>query len=361
MKIGSLEVYGIIYKITNVINGKVYIGQTTNERGFNGRYSSNGKGIERVYNYSIQKSKNDDRCRYNIHLYKSICKYGFDCFKVDEIFDIAFSSLELDVKEKAYISLYKSSDVSHGYNKTEGGQEGLLSLDERRNNSNNVICINDGNLFSSAYDASLNYDVNVEQIRRSCRCHGGVRVGFDEKFVFMYEYEYNKLSKSDIECILSNANELNKGKNHHNSKRVICLNTLEVYDTIEIASALTGIRNSNISGCCFGKQNRVKDLKGNWVVFLYYDDYIQMTKSEIEYALYKSTDQYKKELLSNSHIGKASYNRMVKCINTGEVFESIKDAMEKYNASGLYLCLRGRTNSSGRHPVTHEKLKWEYV
>lgn len=29
MKIGNIEVYGIIYKITNTINGKCYIGQTT--------------------------------------------------------------------------------------------------------------------------------------------------------------------------------------------------------------------------------------------------------------------------------------------------------------------------------------------
>nr|DAX85667.1 MAG TPA: intron associated endonuclease [Caudoviricetes sp.] len=28
MKVGNLEVYGIIYKITNKVNGKVYIGQT---------------------------------------------------------------------------------------------------------------------------------------------------------------------------------------------------------------------------------------------------------------------------------------------------------------------------------------------
>lgn len=46
MKIGSLEVYGIIYKITNKVNNRVYIGQTTKD--FNKRYNRKGIGVERV-------------------------------------------------------------------------------------------------------------------------------------------------------------------------------------------------------------------------------------------------------------------------------------------------------------------------
>ena len=37
MKIGNLEIYGVIYKVINNINGKVYIGQTALKRGFNDR------------------------------------------------------------------------------------------------------------------------------------------------------------------------------------------------------------------------------------------------------------------------------------------------------------------------------------
>ena len=40
-----MKIYGIIYKIENLVNGKVYIGQTT--RKFNERYY--GHGIEAVY------------------------------------------------------------------------------------------------------------------------------------------------------------------------------------------------------------------------------------------------------------------------------------------------------------------------
>ena len=37
-----------------------------------------------------------------------------------------------------------------------------------------------------------------------------------------------------------------------------------------------------------------------------------------------------------------------------------KEAIKKYNTGGLYSCLNGRTRSSGRHPITNEKLRWVY-
>lgn len=103
MKIGNLKVYGIIYKITNLMNGKIYIGQTIH--GFNRRYKNN---LE-VYTK-------------NSHLKSSIKKYGIDNFDVNKIIDFAFSSLELDIKEKIWIKYYKSYDDNLGYNKTTGGK-----------------------------------------------------------------------------------------------------------------------------------------------------------------------------------------------------------------------------------------------
>ena len=95
MKIGNLEVYGIIYKITNKINGKVYIGQTTQE--FNMRYCRKGVGLERVYQY--HNSHKIYGWGYNKHLLDSFNKYGLDNFDLDIYFDYAFSEKELNIKE----------------------------------------------------------------------------------------------------------------------------------------------------------------------------------------------------------------------------------------------------------------------
>ena len=122
----KLKIYGIIYKIENLVNGKVYIGQTT--KGFDKRYR--GHGIEGVYKY--HKSKFESNDNYNKHLYNAIEKYGFENFKVYEQFDIAFSKIELDIKEKVYITLYNSTNKEYGYNNKEGGANGKHTEETKR-------------------------------------------------------------------------------------------------------------------------------------------------------------------------------------------------------------------------------------
>ncbi len=116
--IDGKEYYGIIYKIENIINHKVYIGQTSQERGFKDRYCRKGQGVERVYNSYLYEQKHN-RC-YNIHLFRAIEKYGFDAFVVDEIFDVALTECELNEKEMFYIKQFDS--FYNGYNSTLGGE-----------------------------------------------------------------------------------------------------------------------------------------------------------------------------------------------------------------------------------------------
>jgi len=98
-------IYGIIYKCTNLVNGKVYIGQTVRSL------------KERIKDH-IQSSKNPKSV-----FHYAIKKYG-DNFSWD-IIDSAIDKEELDYKEKYWINQYKSYASTHkGYNVHEGGTGG---------------------------------------------------------------------------------------------------------------------------------------------------------------------------------------------------------------------------------------------
>lgn len=88
---------GYIYKITNNINSKVYIGQTigTIEKRFNEHKRAAIKG-----------------CQYALH--RAIRKYGIDNFSVEEIEQCPTE--ELDNREQYWISFYDS--YYQGYNMT---------------------------------------------------------------------------------------------------------------------------------------------------------------------------------------------------------------------------------------------------
>lgn len=123
------DIYGIIYIIRNKVNNKLYVGQTSNEKGFNGRYNYSGKGIERVF--KCHKRDRDNNRTYNKHLLRSIEKYGFDAFEVDEEFDIAYSKEELDKLEDMYIKIYDCMNSDNGYNNKEGGSHGKYSKESK--------------------------------------------------------------------------------------------------------------------------------------------------------------------------------------------------------------------------------------
>lgn len=135
--------YGIVYLITNKINGKKYVGITTKTKGFNGRYNANGIGVERVYNYLNNLSKTYSP--HNEHLLRSITKYGTDNFEVNEEFDCALSKEELLKKERYWIEHFKSNDYTKGYNNTNGGEgldggcQNIISKIKRRITNANII------------------------------------------------------------------------------------------------------------------------------------------------------------------------------------------------------------------------------
>ena len=91
-----------IYKIQNLINGKVYIGQIIN--------------IERRFH----QHKYDDSQNSVIH--RTIKKYGIENFSFEVIEECNYK--DLDEREIFWIKYYNSSNKNNGYNLTLGGQRG---------------------------------------------------------------------------------------------------------------------------------------------------------------------------------------------------------------------------------------------
>lgn len=93
--------FGLIYKITNKINNKIYIGQTKN---------------------LLSKRLNGHRHKCNPHLSAAFKKYGFENFSFEIVCYTFHTDQEfLDMTERVFIVYYNSDNKEFGYNKTSGG------------------------------------------------------------------------------------------------------------------------------------------------------------------------------------------------------------------------------------------------
>lgn len=93
-----------IYKYTNKINGKFYIGQCTNPE-------------QRKIAHKSRAEKNDGGCPL---FYRAIRKYGFDQFEF-EILEILNDQKSADQAERKWIKNLNSTDPKIGYNIVAGG------------------------------------------------------------------------------------------------------------------------------------------------------------------------------------------------------------------------------------------------
>jgi len=103
--------FGIIYKITNKINGKIYIGQTINE-------------FEKRWSVHVSSKKG---CPY---LQNAIQKYGKENF--DKVIVARCDSLEeMNHRETYYIKLFNTL-APNGYNLNTGGDSRIPSEETRK-------------------------------------------------------------------------------------------------------------------------------------------------------------------------------------------------------------------------------------
>ncbi len=105
-KVGQMKTVNI-YKITNTLNGKIYIGQTVQK-------------IERRWSRHILDATKGSQLPFS----RAIVKYGKDSFVVEKIAE-GENDAWGSYLERLYILIYDSTNREIGYNLTHGGEGGL--------------------------------------------------------------------------------------------------------------------------------------------------------------------------------------------------------------------------------------------
>ncbi|MBO5704523.1 MAG: GIY-YIG nuclease family protein [Alphaproteobacteria bacterium] len=189
----------IIYKITNKINRKVYIGQTTCSL------------RARWWQHCRKKA-------YCPFIHNAIEKYGRENFTVEQI-DVACSRDELDQKEQYWIKFYDSMNPKNGYNLTSGGEtRKLLSIAVRK--------------------------------KMSIRMKG-------EKNPMFGTHHSEEHKRKISEALKGRKKPIGfglRGSKHPQARKVICIDTGEIFDYIRLAAIAKNLNHRNISSVCNGRR-----------------------------------------------------------------------------------------------------------
>lgn len=163
---------GYIYKVTNKINGKIYIGQTIQTV------------KERWYRHCSKSGIS--KAELGTHFKRAILKYGKENFSLETI--EACDSSQLDEREKFYISYYDS--YKNGYNSTIGGQDGSKPFKTSKEDEDQII---------SLYE----YGFSLREIGREfCLDKATVKGVLVRRNITLRTTKTYKFSQSDRENIL---------------------------------------------------------------------------------------------------------------------------------------------------------------
>lgn len=196
----------------------------------------------------------------NRHLQRAWDKYGKECFKF-EIIEKCNVEL-LDKREIYWIKYYNS--FLKGFNQTKGGSnigysKGFIEDGKNKNNNKhrndanmgkgglpmvNVINVDNNKIFNSITDAAKYYDVTPTAMNRCVNYKQKSIKGF--RFIKYDEYVKHGITKLD---------KIKKPfKSSKKPKKVINVNTGDIYDSISEASQVARINSGNISSCCHHKR-----------------------------------------------------------------------------------------------------------
>lgn len=220
----------LIYKVTNKINNKVYIGLTTTTL--------------------HQRRLEHERSKDQTHFHRAIKKYGKENF-IWEILEECNDKEKLCELEKQYIKKYDS--IKQGYNCTTGGETGYIQyVYKDRKGGNNpaarpIINLNTLQIFSCITEAAKFYGVSANNL--------GYVLNGKYKDCKGYKFDYYDENKKYIAIPLTKE----KLKNSNSRKSVTNVTTGEIFKTISEAAEKYKCARKGIRDNCNGTR---KDYNG---------------------------------------------------------------------------------------------------
>lgn len=249
--------YGIIYKATNLVNGKIYIGQTVEDL------------PERVRKHLYEAHSKRDS---NVVFHRAIRKYGDDNFLWD-IIDYADSKQELDVKEEYWINKYNSHihiKKSNGYNMTFGGEgsEGYKHTEEAIQKMSNI----QKERFKNKENCPMYGKNHTEESKQ--------KISEARKKLYTGEnhpWHGRKHSDESKQKMRESSKGVCAGKENYQAKTIIQLTLDNVFvakhDTIRDSAKSVNGHHSAISRCCSGHRGKHKGFK-----WMFEEDYLALEK-----------------------------------------------------------------------------------
>lgn len=227
------------------------------------------------------------------------------------------------------IWFYEEDVNKIGIEKINKIAEEMMQKRDRR-----VICLETKEVFKNSKEAQKKYSITADGCISSC-CTGNDPNRLTAGGLhWMYYKDYLKATPEEIQ------KKLNTKQGQKASKAVIKLETLEVYPSIEDASAKTGMSSKTIRYSCTGKR-MTQPKNGHW---MFKKDYDKSTPEEIQ-------KRFERKRISCGR-------KKVRCVETGKIFNSITEANEFVggcpNSSVISKCCK---NSK----ITYKGFHWEYV
>lgn len=154
-------------------------------------------------------------------------------------------------------------------------EEGMKNRKKTKiKNCRSVICLNNKKRYISSIEAAKTYKISSSTISVACsgKCKYAGKTNTGERLVWMYYDEYIKASKEEIQFKLDNIC-------HSSCKKVICLNTNEVFNSTIDAMRKYNVK-SGMSRACrnqkrFCGKHPITNEPLRW---MYYEDYIREKK-----------------------------------------------------------------------------------